>query len=694
MLTDPGLLTTLSPEDSKSFLAAQERRKAKHALWYARLNKISDRIANGDEQALVDYLPRYRREPVRPLFPDVHDFTPLCERSVFPDHAWWPDKPFAIEVEKEYRRGFLEATQDFLPVDSDCLLYRLNELGKLRADARVWTLAERKRGDQCRDIDKLRENANECTGGEISVNESIDVNQAMAQAFARGGHQAVAMALNAIELAQDEVGWFEDSPELATVFTDWINSVNRWHGESIDASDEFFAEPPCLPRHVARAFPIKVPAKVSSGTHIDQLNEVDVVLDYDPEPIAIERWGARELMREQTRLIPDGLPVKERFTEALSSARNNLVNAQELERVLWSQAASAGLRPNQLTKGERKTGGWSLEELSDEFVLRRPYLIDGLLRRGEIMNIIAAPKQGKSWLLYNLLMAGAVGGEWFGYNVPEMPILLIDNELHPEELSFRLSEVAKVMGVDFHKVKRNLVIEPLRGHRCDINEIERILSTEYKPSEFSLIAIDAFYRILPDKMSENDNGAMTQMYNQLDSIASHHDASIIQIHHASKGDQSQKAVTDVGAGAGAMTRATDTHITIRPHQINDCVVVDAVTRSSQQPESRTAQFAWPLWTVLEGVEPALKTPVSGADRKQESKDAAGINDIGRMFASSGNEWMTRAQIRTRVGMGPDRTNRLVFKMLEDNDLQTKIDPNRTRDQDVFRLPVGHRWTEQ
>ena len=34
-----------------------------------------------------------------------------------------------------------------------------------------------------------------------------------------------------------------------------------------------------------------------------------------------------------------------------------------------------------------------------------PPLIHGLLREGETMNVIAAPKTGKSWLVLNLALA-------------------------------------------------------------------------------------------------------------------------------------------------------------------------------------------------------------------------------------------------------------------------------------------------
>ena len=50
-------------------------------------------------------------------------------------------------------------------------------------------------------------------------------------------------------------------------------------------------------------------------------------------------------------------------------------------------------------------------------------------------------------------------------------------------------------------------------------------------------------------MSENDKAAMTAIYNGLDRIAANVGAAVVLDYYASKGDQSGKAVTDVGSGA-------------------------------------------------------------------------------------------------------------------------------------------------
>lgn len=234
---------------------------------------------------------------------------------------------------------------------------------------------------------------------------------------------------------------------------------------------------------------------------------------------------------------------------------------------------------------------------------RRDYLIDGLLRRGEVMNVIAAPKVGKSWLTYHLALAVTCGKEFMGYKAKErLKVLIVDNELHAEELTWRVGQVADALKVD---PEDRLQFSLLRGSSVDIDGLDSKLD-EAGGSGYDIIVIDAFYRILPKGMSENDNASMTQIYNRLDSLAKKNSASIINIHHSSKGNQGDKGVTDVGAGAGAISRAADVHMVIRQHVEDKHVVIEAVTRSGKSPDPVTAEFKFPLWHHKPEMDPTVK----------------------------------------------------------------------------------------
>ena len=85
------------------------------------------------------------------------------------------------------------------------------------------------------------------------------------------------------------------------------------------------------------------------------------------------------------------------------------------------------------------------------------------------------------------------------------------------------------------------------------------------------------------------------LYNKIDEYAARLRASWVNVHHASKGDQSEKAIIDVGSGAGAQSRAADCHLIIRPHQEDELAVVDAAVRSWKPVKSFCIRWNFPLW---------------------------------------------------------------------------------------------------
>lgn len=247
----------------------------------------------------------------------------------------------------------------------------------------------------------------------------------------------------------------------------------------------------------------------------------------------------------------------------------------------------------------------SLRDLRAQHPEMRPFVIDGLLRRGEIMNIIAAPKYGKSWLGIDLTMAIIQGGKWFNrFQTSAGRVLIIDNELHEETISFRADLVtkAKHVGVSMDYVDDRIDYISLRGKLVDLDGLAQEIQY-IRPGEYRLIILDAFYRFLPPKCDENDNGQIANLYNKLDMYASQADAAICLIHHTSKGGQAGKQVTDVGAGAGVQSRATDTHLVLRPHKDTTAVSIQAAVRSFKSPDPFCARFKFPIWETADDLDP-------------------------------------------------------------------------------------------
>jgi hypothetical protein len=144
-----------------------------------------------------------------------------------------------------------------------------------------------------------------------------------------------------------------------------------------------------------------------------------------------------------------------------------------------------------------------------------------------------------------------------------------------------------------------------------------------EPGRFKVVILDAFYRFLPRDTDENDNGTIASIYSQLDQYADRLGCCFILIHHSTKGTQSEKAVTDVGAGAGSQSRATDTHLVLRQHEQDGAVVLDAAVRSWAPIDPVCLRWQFPIWTPDENLDPSdLKRANSKRrERKQENQQA-------------------------------------------------------------------------
>ena len=234
------------------------------------------------------------------------------------------------------------------------------------------------------------------------------------------------------------------------------------------------------------------------------------------------------------------------------------------------------------------------------------------------MNIIAPSKAGKSWLVNGLALSVATGEPWLGkFPTVQGPVLIIDNELHPETIAHRLKLVAEARGLDVSADDRSITVWPLRGGLLDMGNIAATLAKREK-GEFSFIIVDAFYRTLEAKMDENSNADMAKMYNTVDGIAKATGAAAALVHHASKGNQSEKSVTDVGSGAGSISRAADTHLILRRHQEEDSYVLDLATRSWPRPAPLCLHWRFPQWELAPDLDPTQLWKPGKTAKKDET----------------------------------------------------------------------------
>jgi hypothetical protein len=297
----------------------------------------------------------------------------------------------------------------------------------------------------------------------------------------------------------------------------------------------------------------------------------------------------------------------------------------------------------------------SAAELARSRPTMRPVIVNGLLRSGEVMNLVAPPKIGKSWLALWLAMAVASGREWLpGFEAVTHRVLLADNELHIETLADRVRALASAKGVDLDRIAGMLQMACLRGEPCDLDPLAAIeaVTRSVRPG---LLAIDALYRALPVGTEENDNSAVTRVYGRLVRLAAETGAAVVVVHHTSKGDQRFRAVTDVGAGAGAQSRACDSHVILRPGNRAGSAVMDMALRSFESRVGVGLRFDCPLWSA----DPTVRPRQPAEDRATE----VGESWTAERFAQEivGSSPRTRADIESGrpAGMSKREAGRLL-----------------------------------
>jgi hypothetical protein len=102
-------------------------------------------------------------------------------------------------------------------------------------------------------------------------------------------------------------------------------------------------------------------------------------------------------------------------------------------------------------------------ELPLKYPALRQSVLVGLLRRGDVANVIGGPKARKSFLMMQLALCVASGIPFLAWETVQGRVLLIDNELRGDDLARRLIAMAKAMDLEWDEVAKQIDIITLRG---------------------------------------------------------------------------------------------------------------------------------------------------------------------------------------------------------------------------------------
>ena len=216
----------------------------------------------------------------------------------------------------------------------------------------------------------------------------------------------------------------------------------------------------------------------------------------------------------------------------------------------------------------------------------------------------------------------AAGKPWLGI-FPTVPgnVLIIDNELHPETIAHQLerSQRQRRRG---ERRRPGHPLWPLRGRlRASTRSprYSRSGSGGSSPSSSST----PFTDVLPPGPTRTATPTCRTFTTPSTPSPRVRGRPAALVHHASKGNQSEKSVTDVGSGAGSISRAADTHLILRRHQEDGAYVLDVAVRSWPPAAPLCLRWRFPQWELAPDLDPAALWKQGSRRRKRRRRSTAG-----------------------------------------------------------------------
>lgn len=225
-----------------------------------------------------------------------------------------------------------------------------------------------------------------------------------------------------------------------------------------------------------------------------------------------------------------------------------------------------------------------------------PELIQGVLRKGHKMLLSGGSKTGKSMLVTQMAIAIATGGHWLNMLCMQGKVLYVNLEIDPSSAYRRIAAACEKRAIDYNKIQHNLIVWNLRGHSTTLDKLVPKLIRRCQKENFIAIIIDPVYKVMMG--DENKAGDMALFCNQFDKIASQLNASVIYVHHFSKGDQDKKASIDRASGSGVFARDPDVICTVtKLNSEEPAVRVEFTLREFPDKDPVNAWYRYPIHVV-------------------------------------------------------------------------------------------------
>lgn len=198
------------------------------------------------------------------------------------------------------------------------------------------------------------------------------------------------------------------------------------------------------------------------------------------------------------------------------------------------------------------------------------WVFEDYLPLGALILIAGKPKEGKTTLVYELLVNVAKGSPFLGRHTRKSHVLLLAVEEHQRDVRTRLYALGAAE------------LDGLFVHTGSLSQSPALLAqllSFVREHEVKLIVIDtlaAFWQI----ENENDASEMTKVVKPLLSLARESGACVLLIHHARK---SEGSYGDEIRGSGALFGLVDVALILKRHEVQTQRILAAQSRYADTP---------------------------------------------------------------------------------------------------------------
>lgn len=237
---------------------------------------------------------------------------------------------------------------------------------------------------------------------------------------------------------------------------------------------------------------------------------------------------------------------------------------------------------------------------------RPPELIHGVLHKGS-KGVYGGPsKSCKTWTLLNAAITVAHGIDWLGFCTTQGKTLYINFELQEFAVQDRISAICHALDVD---IPSNMDVWNLRGYARQLTKLIPELIPRIEGEGYSLIIPDPIYKTLEGR-SENDNGAVGEVCNEIEKVAVETGAAVMYGAHFAKGNSAVKDAIDRISGGGVWARDPDAIMVATQHEEDNTFTLEMILRNFPKPEPFCIRWDYPLMLADFSLDPtALKGKV-------------------------------------------------------------------------------------